>query len=157
VIGLSKLKRLLYYDPMTGLFIWLVRPKHSHIKIGEKAGRVSHGYVTIKIEQKDYDASHLAWLWMTGKWNKKTIDHVNRDTADNRWLNLREATKAQNMANSKIASNNTSGVRGVGWYQNRWVASINGRYLGRYITLEEASKVRIKAAKLFWGEYSNEE
>lgn len=41
------------------------------------------------------------------------VDHINRDTLDNRRINLRSCTIAQNACNSKMRVDNTSGFRGV--------------------------------------------
>src|SRR5262249_37246463 len=43
----------------------------------------------------------------------KSIDHVNDDTLDNRKVNLRPATHAQNGQNNRRYGTNTSGVTGV--------------------------------------------
>lgn len=54
------------------------------------------------------------------------IDHINGDKHDNRLENLRACTVAQNIANSKMRSNNTSGVKGIMWDEERgrWKAFI---------------------------------
>lgn len=43
------------------------------------------------------------------------VDHRFHNTHDNRKINLRECTNTQNIRNSKIQKNNTSGVTGVYW------------------------------------------
>ncbi|MGU0171669.1 HNH endonuclease [Escherichia coli] len=43
------------------------------------------------------------------------VDHINMIRSDNRIVNLRAATRAQNGQNSKTRSDNASGVKGVSW------------------------------------------
>ena len=75
-------------------------------------------------------------------------DHFNNDTLDNRRINIRVVTDAQNKQNHNGAqSNNTSGVRGVYWNKanGKWVAQmkVNAKqtYLGSFETIEEAECV----------------
>ncbi|MFW4291481.1 HNH endonuclease [Salmonella enterica subsp. enterica serovar Paratyphi C] len=46
------------------------------------------GYIRIYINKKWYLAHRLAWLYVTGKWPINVIDHINRNKADNRFINL---------------------------------------------------------------------
>lgn len=114
-----QLRKMLRYDPETGKFHWLERMN------GRRAGCV--GYVSKK--QRDYNrivicinytsyfAHRLAWLYMTGKWPKKLIDHINRNPMDNRWSNLREVNHSQNGRNMRLRKDNTSGISGVVWHK----------------------------------------
>jgi hypothetical protein len=74
-------------------------------------------------------------------------DHVNREPLDNRRSNLRIIPVSQNMRNSKVRADNTSGFKGVIWDKARgcWVAqtSMDGRriYLGGHATAEAANLV----------------
>lgn len=83
------------------------------------------------------------------------IDHINRDSLDNRRCNLRIATRSQNRINSKINKNNTSGCKGVIFYNktNTWNAriSLNNRriFLGYFKTKEEAINARKAAEKIY--------
>lgn len=54
------------------------------------------------------------------------VDHINGDGLDNRRCNLRLATPAQNSANQKRMSTNTTGFKGVSFYKRmgRWRATI---------------------------------
>jgi hypothetical protein len=85
------------------------------------------------------------------------VDHIDRArTLDNRRINLRPATRRQNMCNRKIPSTNTTGHKGVCWDRGKYKAYINVsenkiKHLGRFATLEEAVKVRIAASQdLYW-------
>jgi hypothetical protein len=57
-------------------------------------------------------------------------DHINGDTLDNRKSNLRIVTHRQNMLNSKIPKNNTSGYKGVTFKKsnNKWQAQTEVRF-----------------------------
>lgn len=52
---------------------------------------------------------------MNGSFAAEDVDHINRDKSDNRWTNLRPASRQQNEANKGLISRNTSGHRGVSW------------------------------------------
>ena len=54
------------------------------------------------------------------------VDHINRDTLDNRKENLRVTNYSNNVRNSRIYSTNKSGYRGVSWdkFYNKWRAQI---------------------------------
>ena len=77
---------------------------------------------------------------MVGVFPPKEVDHINRVKSDNRWSNLRPATRVDNMSNLGVAKNNTSGHRGVYWYSRdgRWAVRFRKRHVGYYDTFEEA-------------------
>jgi hypothetical protein len=89
------------------------------------------------------------------------IDHANGDTLDNRKVNLRICTRADNKRNRGIPSNNTLGYKGVALTKSkkRYMARIgSGRgkhmYLGTYDTIEEAARAYDAKAKELFGEYA---
>lgn len=87
----------------------------------------------------------------------KGHDHVNRNKLDNRRINLRKATQQQNVYNTGLRKNNTSGYKGVSKLNTGWKARINMNgthyYLGRFKTKEEAAVEYNRAAKFFFGEF----
>lgn len=88
--------------------------------------------------------------------------HGEKTKNDNRKENLRPATQSQNMMNTKIRKNNTSGVKGVYWRKDtgKWSAGIwvNNHHvsLGCFSELEDAKMARKKAEEKYFGEFGYE-
>ncbi|WP_395454812.1 HNH endonuclease signature motif containing protein [Azospirillum melinis] len=157
----ERVRELFNYDPETGIFTWRISRTGS-IRVGQVAGTVRKvtGYVRIHVDGKFYYAHRLAWLYMTGEWPAEEIDHINRQGGDNRFANLRPASRAQNGGNTSIRRRNKSGVKGVSWYKRgrKWKAQImmNGKNcsLGCFNTISEAAAAYAAAAELCYGEYA---
>lgn len=156
----ARLKELLRYEPETGVFTWLVAPRRGMFP-GDVAGCWSEpaGWV-IRVDCRLYLAHRLAWLYMTGEWPKNEIDHIDVSRRNNRWANLREATRRQNQANTPKQSNNTSGFKGVSFQRgvNKYRARIKAHgkkmSLGCFDTAEEAHLAYRSAAERIWGEFA---
>jgi len=130
------LKKCLTYDPDTGIFIWNRREDKSKSRntafAGKAAGCVQtgkkdgHKNRRIGLNGKYYLAYRLAWLYMTGAWPAEQIDHIDHDSLNDRWDNLREVSGGENQKNLPKYSNNTSGMTGVKWHNqaNKWLAYI---------------------------------
>lgn len=141
----AELKTLLTYDPETGHLHW--RANHLRKLIGRRAGyrkrnRTGPSWV-VKYRQETYQAHNLIWVLMTGHPPKDEIDHINRDHIDNRWANLRECTRSQNQANTRLYRSNRVQARGVHMTSlGRWRAMISERgknkHIGYFDTLAEA-------------------
>lgn len=149
------LKSVLHYNPDTGVFTWVVRTSNS-VKVGDVAGGLSRGYICIRVNNKIYKGHRLAWLYMTGCFPIDQIDHKNGARHDNRFCNLREATRSQNQHNVfKPTANSTSELRGVSYRKDceKYVAHIGvdgiNKYLGLFNTPEEASAAYLKAKKIY--------
>lgn len=155
----KRLREVLIYDPQTGHFFW--RQKRSHFRAGDRAGTPKEGYTKIAIDGRQYRAARLAWLFVYGRFPDSPLDHINRNRADDRIANLREATQSQNNANASIRSDNASGYRGVYFCARtqRWAAKIqrDGRcsFLGRHPTPELAAAAYDAAAIKQYGEFAN--
>lgn len=161
-VSAEHLRAILRYEPETGRFIRLVAThgKGGVKPIGAEAGITVKGRRYVDINGRRYAAHRLAWFFMTGKWPVE-VDHENRDPLDNRWANLREATRSQNNFNVGLKRHNTSGIKGVSWDKSRlrWKAqiSINSKHLclGRFETKEAAAAAYQTAAQQHFGEFAS--
>ena len=92
--------------------------------------------------------------------SSSVVDHINGNVLDARKCNLRLATQQENSMNTKIHSNNTSGVSGVTYNKRskQWVARIGYKmkriFLGSFNTKEEAINARKEAEQKYYGEFS---
>lgn len=95
-----------------------------------------------------YKAHNLAWLWMTGDWPQKQIDHIDRNNYNNAWSNLRDVAVSQNHYNKGPQKNNISGTPGVQWVRSKskWraILQVDGKkiYGGLHFTKEAAIAAR---------------
>lgn len=153
ILTQERLKELLNYNPDTGLFTYAKRrPK---VQVGAIAGHKHKGhlYIQLKVDAKLYLAHRLAWLYVHGVFPDNQIDHINQVRHDNRLINLRQATNAENHQNRTVQKNSTSGHAGVTWSKiwRKWHAriSLNGNriHLGWFVDKDDAIAAR-NAAKL---------
>ncbi len=157
---LARLQQLFDYKADTGLFIRKTPKGNS--AAGKAAGcKNQRGYVQLCVDGTVYLAHRLAWLYMTGTDPaQQIIDHVNGNSSDNRFCNLRICTNAGNTQNASRQRNNTSGFKGVHFDAERglWRASITAnnayKYLGRFLTAEQAYAAYCKAAAELHGEFA---
>lgn len=100
ILTAARLRELLDYDPVTGIFTW--KTSFRGTAAGSVAGCVeSRGYRRIRVVGRRYRASHLAWLYVHGEWPPDQLDHKD-NIRDHDWIdNLRPATNAQNGANAR--------------------------------------------------------
>jgi hypothetical protein len=164
----GEVRRVLDYDPETGVFRWRQRADVSAYWNRRFAGQVA-GYVNAPGEYRrivwkgwrPFPASHLAWVIIYGAWPPKELDHQNLDRDDNRITNLRIATRSQNSWNKRAYSNSSSGgIKGVSFNKKarKWEASIRvfGRpfYLGFFDNKDDAAIAYAEAAKSYHGEFA---
>ena len=131
-------KRKYTYDPVTGV-VFSIRKQRRVRKNGMVCGRQLRPY-------------QIAFLIMEGKL-PASVDHKDGDTDNNVWKNLREATNAQQSANTK-----KEGIRcwpsGVWYYQ----LCVNGKrhYKSGFATRLEAQKEYDELCVKLQGEFSTQ-
>ncbi len=128
--------------------------------VGKPMGSLNKdGYIYVNIAGKITLAHRFAWFLVTGSWPTE-LDHKNTLKNDNRWDNLREATRTENCANAKTSKNNELGVKGVhlrktsGRYRARVCRNGKSISLGDFNTPEEAHAAYAAAAKKHFGEFA---
>ena len=88
----------------------------------------------------------------------RLVDHVNGDGLDNRRANIRAASAADNVHNTRLRRDSVSGIKGVALRDGKWAARIrhdgSTRHLGRFMTLEEAGRAYDRAARELFGEFA---
>lgn len=159
MITQDQLRRTLDYDPETGVFTHVAPRKKC--RVGARAGSGKRGgYRSIVIARRRYYEHQLAFLYMTGDFPRRMVDHINREKDDNRWGNLREATPGENALNAPLRATNTSGFRGVRKTRNgkRWMArgKLNGvcSHIGVFDSAEEAAAAAEQWRVSKFGEYA---
>ena len=152
-IELNGAKLRVYEDGLIerfGLKQWLVKEQtwnecKGTIQINKQSGYKRH---TISIDKKQYITSRVIYKAFNPTWDitdnskNNTIDHINRNSLDNRLSNLRVFTAKEQILNRDYVINQK------GYFfkksRNNWYSYIyiNGKqkYLGSFDTEEEASK-----------------
>lgn len=167
------LQEFFTYCPESGELSWKERDRSFFINYraykiwnarsaGKIAGSIeSTGYRKVVIFGTPFLAHRIIWKHQTGKEPHRCLDHINGDRADNKWVNLREASSSQNSMNQDVSSKNTSGFKGVSFStrKRKWGARIScnniRRRLGYFDTAEEAHAAYRKVALELHGEFAN--
>jgi hypothetical protein len=155
----ERLKELLHYNPETGIFM-RVKGVQGAAKGAIVGSPDKEGYLRVGIDYITHKLHRLAVLYMEGEFPANDMDHINHVRDDNRWKNLRAATKAENAMNISLSPRNTSGFCGVAWDKKgcRWAARITAAgktmHLGNFLEIEDAIDAR-KAANIKYGFHEN--
>ena len=156
------LKSRLLYAPKSGLFYWIKPPANHSELFGEQAGTAQDAekpYHVIQVDGVKYKRSRLAFLYVTGSFPLHCIDHINGNSLDDRWENLREATVMQNAWNHKGRSKKSDLPMGVrtnasGRYAAR--IGVNGKQIqiGTFETVAQASEAYLAARRKYFGQFA---
>lgn len=149
-------REVLDYDKETGLLTWRVATGR-RARVGEIAGHITtNGYLSVGIDGQCLQSHRVIWLWMTGAWPKDQIDHINLVRADNRWVNLREASLTQNNRNTSTRSDNKSGVKGVSWHEKlgKWRVRVGTSHVGVRENRDDAAALYAATVKDRFGDFA---
>ena len=122
------------YDPNTGIV------SCSKTRGGRKAGPVGsprqHGYLRTRILNHYYQIHRLAFILMGVELGDKYVDHINGQTNDNRWSNLRLVTHQQNQRNQY--KHRDGKIVGVDKWKKYWRARDGSKTIGYFKTKKDA-------------------
>lgn len=136
---LEKIKHYFQYNSETGEIIRTDRKNST--------GSLDfYGYRIIKIKGKQYKAHRLAWFLHYGQMPLGVIDHINAIKDDNRILNLRDITQAENVRFTQRKPNSKTHQIGIHIDQTkglkrRFATKFNNKTY-RFETVEEAVQFR---------------
>lgn len=156
----ERLRELFDYEPLTGRLVWRSRAGRNWARTGHEAGHLrDDGYRDVRVDGALYLTHRIIWKLVTGSEPVAEIDHRNGDRANNKWCNLRAATRVENCRNTRIPAN-ASGFRGVSIDRRcgRWRASIKidgkQKHLGYFAAPELAHAAYEKAAASHFGTFA---
>ena len=152
----EQVRELFYYRD--GELYWKVHKPHT--KKDKPAGYLSKKYKIVSINYKNYLNHRIIFLWHHG-YIPKEIDHIDRNSLNNKIENLREATQSENNCNQKLRVTNKSGLKNIHWASDKkkWIAKITinkkTKFLGAYNDLELAEFVAEEARHKYHKEFAN--
>ena len=76
-------------------------------------------YLRVMVDGKLMLGHRVIWAHYYREQPPQYIDHIDRDKTNNKISNLRACTLSQNQRNRKVSSNNTTGLTGVTYVENR--------------------------------------
>lgn len=155
IVSAEEIRQAFLYDPDTGDFIRRERTA-SRAPAGVVVGNNnSGGYLQIRYNSMRFLAHRLAWMYVTGEWPVRVIDHINGNREDNRFKNLRDVSQQTNSENLRLPQGRTTsrllGVhiqrRKTVRYLAQIVTSGKLKHLGSFDTPEEAHAAYIEAKR----------
>jgi len=164
MITQEELKKLLHYNPKTGIFTRVVSVGRK-VKSGQVAGGLDNGYIKIGINGKRYFAHRLAWLYVYGEFSnlpQMVIDHIDGNTINNKIENLRKVTHQQNILNQKLRTTNTSGIKNICWHkrEGKWYVRVMNKgvmkNIGYFEDLELAELAAIEVRRKYHGQFARD-
>jgi hypothetical protein len=145
------------YDPDAGILSWSKRKQGR--AIGKPVGHFDKdGYLVVGINLVRYYIHRICFIHYHGYIPDGMVDHENLNKSDNRIINLREATNADNMRNVGKQAHNTSGLKGVSFHKLRqkWRADIKVNQKKIFLGLFECPAVASFAYQIAADKYHGE-
>lgn len=147
------------FEYKDGCLYWKSMPYKRNDLVGTEAGTLDGDRRQITINKKHYKTHRLVYLMFHG-YMPKEVDHIDNNPLNNCIENLREATRSEQICNTKLRKDSTSGIKGVTWdkTRNKWIVSINKHkktmFRGRFDDFELAQLVAVEARNKYHGDFA---
>lgn len=150
----DEISQYFHYEILSGRLFRINYGKHRGVLFTQKVREITpntpYGYAVVRFKNQLYKSHRIIWMLVTGNDpGIMEIDHIDRDTSNNAWQNLRLATSEEQALNRKVRRDSTTGLRGVINTGTRYQAKIqrNGvrRHLGTFDFPCEASNAYLEA------------
>jgi hypothetical protein len=155
----DQLRELIKYDARKGDVTW--RRSRGCRCAGQRAGYLDKsGYWRIRIDGQRYQLSRAIWLLRTGiDPGDQQVDHRDGNKANNKFRNLRLATRSLNQANARRSARNKTGAKGVCLGKGgKYIAQIRKDaktiHLGTFSSIGEAHEAYRRAAIELFGVFA---
>jgi hypothetical protein len=124
-------------------------------KVAGCPSKCAQGYISasVTVDGVKYEVHRVIWKLVTDEEPPKSVDHEDGDTLNNRWSNLRGATRPEQGWNRPVRRDNRTGLRGAyfiaknGRYASQITVDGVRRRLGEFETPEEAASACDTAAR----------
>lgn len=102
-LDVAVLRRYMHYDPETGVAQWLASASPRGKLLVDWHSREERKHRRVNFMGRGWAKTHLIWWYMTGELPPKdlVVDHKDGNPFNNRWVNLRLATPAENAGNTQ--------------------------------------------------------
>ena len=148
-----------HFEYKDGDLFWK-KPLSNRVKVGQKAGTLKdNGYLVTRIDGNMMRNHKIVYMLFNDE-IPELIDHIDGNKLNNRIENLRLASKIENAQNSKLRSDNSTGVKGLRWHsqRNKWnvrlVINKKEKSFGLFEDFELAELVAFEAREKYHGQFA---
>lgn len=145
------------YNSNTGELRWKFRDdattSWNRRNAGKLAGGINNeGYLMVSINGEKFCASRLIWKIVTGKDPVLLVDHQDLNRSNNKWDNLREATRPENSVNTNQRKFRDLPI-GIYKQRGKFASRVAHKHIGVFNTVELAVAAREDEARKIYGEF----
>lgn len=114
----TRLQELFILDESTGILYNKI-DRNSKARKGQIAGcqrkenKTTLAYWTICVDGVYYNRANLVYEYITGEKPKNILDHIDGNSLNDTFSNLRDVTQRQNRYNSRVRIDCSTGVKGI--------------------------------------------
>lgn len=147
-----------HWEPVKGLHDGV--GSHTWHAKQDRKTKIWYAYSSIKINGVYKEIALHRFLLGLMYSSKHQVDHENGDGLNNFDYNIRVGSRSQNIANSRIRIDNSSGYKGVIYdrWSSKWIARVSKNkvriFLGRFSCPILAAKAYDHAAKKLFGRFA---